>query len=131
MSRVHRSQPTVGTFRRFYCNSISNCWLSFLKCSGVGTPCCYTKNLDSLKNWNNHFFWIDASICHISVPWFECVFVKSDPIPSYDVVDLPLIERMNEGRDNVRKYSEILVSVIGLSWSFVDDDVRPTFIGPD
>ncbi|GJU98141.1 hypothetical protein Tco_1327412 [Tanacetum coccineum] len=42
-----------------------------------------------------------------------------------------VVQGWNYGRNAVRKYSEILLSVIGLSWSFVDDDVYPTFIGPD
>ncbi|GJR24053.1 hypothetical protein Tco_0972580 [Tanacetum coccineum] len=98
MCRVHGSIPTVGTFHRFYCNSLSNGWLSFSKRSGAGTPYCYYKNLDSLKNWNNHFFWIDPFVCPISVPW---------------------------------KYLEVFLSVIGLSWSYVDDDVCPTFTAPE
>ncbi|GJR68088.1 hypothetical protein Tco_0014153 [Tanacetum coccineum] len=53
MCRVLGRVPTVGTFHRFYVNSISNGWLSFSKRSGVAIPCCYSKNLDSLKNWNN------------------------------------------------------------------------------
>ncbi|GJY18856.1 ribonuclease H-like domain-containing protein [Tanacetum coccineum] len=30
---------------------------------------CYTKPLDSLKNWNDHFFWVDAFACPASFPW--------------------------------------------------------------
>ncbi|GKD51566.1 ABC transporter C family member 8-like protein, partial [Tanacetum coccineum] len=100
MSRFLGSPPTVGTFRRFYCSSINNGWLSFSKFSGVGTPCCYSNNYDSLKKWNNHFFWIDAS-------------------------------RLNENRTLIRKYPEIFLSIVGLSRSFIDDDVRPTFLGRD
>ncbi|GKC17209.1 hypothetical protein Tco_1013991, partial [Tanacetum coccineum] len=59
---------------------------------------CYYKNLDSLKKWNNHFFWIDPFVCPISVPW---------------------------------KYPEVFLSVIELRWSYVDDDVCPTFTAPN
>ncbi|GJW59310.1 hypothetical protein Tco_0106041 [Tanacetum coccineum] len=107
MSRVHKSIPTVGMFYNFYCNSISNDWLSFSKCGGAGIPCCYSKNLDSLKNWNNHFFWIDASICPIFVSWFEGLSVKRDPLPFDDAMDLPLVDQLNEGRALIRKYPEI------------------------
>ncbi|GJV54917.1 hypothetical protein Tco_1455922 [Tanacetum coccineum] len=48
MCRVLGHQPSLGTFRRFYCNSISNGWLSFSKRGP--TPCCSSKPLDSLKN---------------------------------------------------------------------------------
>nr|GEU38705.1 hypothetical protein [Tanacetum cinerariifolium]GEU38718.1 hypothetical protein [Tanacetum cinerariifolium] len=42
--------------------------------------------LDSLKGWNDHFFWIDASVCPIFVPWCNDVSVKKDPLPSDDIV---------------------------------------------
>nr|GEU98335.1 putative transposase (putative), gypsy type [Tanacetum cinerariifolium] len=35
--------PTVGTFHRFYVNSLSNGWFSFSKCSGADDPCCVSK----------------------------------------------------------------------------------------
>ncbi|GKD46887.1 hypothetical protein Tco_1271532 [Tanacetum coccineum] len=71
--RVFGRVPTVGTSRRLYVNSISNGWLSFSKRGGVDDPCCYSKKFDSLKNWNNRFFWIDASVCPLSVSWFSGV----------------------------------------------------------
>nr|GFB62032.1 transposase (putative), gypsy type [Tanacetum cinerariifolium] len=65
-------------------------------------------NLDSLKSWNNHFFWIDASVCPIFVPWYNDVSAKRDPLPSDDVVDLPLVDELNENRTLVRKYPETI-----------------------
>nr|GEY49361.1 probable glycosyltransferase At3g07620 [Tanacetum cinerariifolium] len=128
MCRVLGSAPTVGTFRRFYFNSISNGWLSFSKRSSTR---CFSKNLDSLKNWNNHFFWIDASVCPIFVPWYNDVSVKRDPLPSDDVVDLPLVDELNENRTLIRTYPEVFLSIIGLSRTFVDTDIRHTLIGCD
>ncbi|GKF19652.1 hypothetical protein Tco_0068290 [Tanacetum coccineum] len=131
MCRVHGRIPTVGTFYRFYVNSISNGWLSFSKRSGANIPCCFSKNLDSLKGWNNHLFWIDASVCPISIPWFDGVFVKRDPLPTDDVVDLPLVEVLDKNRTIIRKYPELFLSIVGLSPSFFDTDVRPTFLCSD
>ncbi|GKA72925.1 hypothetical protein Tco_0779141 [Tanacetum coccineum] len=88
-------------------------------------------NLDSLKSWNKHFFCIDASIYPISLSWFDIHSVERDLLPFDDVVDLNLIDRLNEGRAAIRKYLEIFLSVVGLSRSFVEEDVRPTFIGPN
>ncbi|GJV14849.1 hypothetical protein Tco_1360172 [Tanacetum coccineum] len=96
--RVLGRVPTVGTFRRFYVNSISNGWLSFSKRSGAAIPCCYSKNLDSLKKWNNCFFWIDASVCPLSIPWFNGTSVVKDPLPLDDAVDLPCVELLNENQ---------------------------------
>ncbi|GJV81230.1 hypothetical protein Tco_1517100 [Tanacetum coccineum] len=63
-------------------------------------------NLNSLKNWNNHFFWIDTSFCPILVPWFKAHSVERDPLPSDDVVDLNLIDRLNEGHAIIKKCFE-------------------------
>ncbi|GKB83052.1 hypothetical protein Tco_0949947 [Tanacetum coccineum] len=41
------------------------------------------------------------------------------------------IERLDENRTLIRKYLEIFLSVIALSRSFVDNDIRPTFLGRD
>nr|GEX37677.1 polyubiquitin [Tanacetum cinerariifolium] len=44
-------------------------WMSFSKRPGKNTPQCYTKPLDSLKNWNNRFFWVDESVFSTVVDW--------------------------------------------------------------
>nr|GEX27121.1 transposase (putative), gypsy type [Tanacetum cinerariifolium] len=89
MCRARGRIPTVGTFRHFYVNSISNGWLSFSKHRGADDPCCYSKKFDSLKNWNNHFFWIDASVSLISTSWFSGTSVVKDPLPVDEAMDLP------------------------------------------
>ncbi|GJS50745.1 hypothetical protein Tco_0624107 [Tanacetum coccineum] len=42
---------------------------------------CYTKPLDSLKRWNDHFFWVDSFTCHASFPWHTAKNVSKDPFP--------------------------------------------------
>ncbi|GKC86987.1 putative gypsy type transposase, partial [Tanacetum coccineum] len=74
----------------------SNEWLSFSKRGGFDDPCCYPKKFDSLKNWNNHFFWIDASVCLLSTSWFSGTSVVKDPLPVDETVDLPCVEFLNE-----------------------------------
>nr|GFB24029.1 hypothetical protein [Tanacetum cinerariifolium] len=36
---------------------------------GKNTPQCYTKPLDSLKNWNNRFFWVDECVFPTVMDW--------------------------------------------------------------
>ncbi|GKE06691.1 hypothetical protein Tco_1398709, partial [Tanacetum coccineum] len=67
-----------------------------------------------------------AKINHFEI--FEGLSVKRDPLLSDDVVNLPLLEWFNEIRAPIRKYPEVFLSVIGLSRSFIDDDVYPTFL---
>ncbi|GJV12823.1 hypothetical protein Tco_1354364 [Tanacetum coccineum] len=42
---------------------------------------CYTKPLDSLKNWNDHFFWVDDFDCPASFSWHIAKNVTWDPAP--------------------------------------------------
>nr|GEW07243.1 hypothetical protein [Tanacetum cinerariifolium] len=56
-------------FRVFYTPSFNSGWMSFSKRSGRNTPQCYTKPLDSLKNWNNRLFWVDERVFPTVVDW--------------------------------------------------------------
>ncbi|GKA20474.1 hypothetical protein Tco_0700463 [Tanacetum coccineum] len=81
--------------------------------------------------FNGHFFWIDASVCPIFVPWHNSSSVKRDLLPSDDLVDFPLMEGLNLNRNLIRRYPKEFLCIIGLSRSFVELDVRPTLLGPD
>ncbi|GJZ81669.1 hypothetical protein Tco_0646663 [Tanacetum coccineum] len=80
LCRVYGIIPTVGLFRCFYVNSKKNGWMSFSKRSD-NAPVCYTKPLDSLKNWNNHFFWVDDFVCPALFLWHTAKHVTRDPVP--------------------------------------------------
>nr|GEU87439.1 hypothetical protein [Tanacetum cinerariifolium] len=67
--RVHGFEPMIGLFRCFYVNSKNKGWISFSKRLRNDTVC-YTKPLDSLKSWNDHFFWVDAFACPASFSWY-------------------------------------------------------------
>nr|GEY36614.1 hypothetical protein [Tanacetum cinerariifolium] len=67
--RVFNIIPTLSLFRVFYTPSFNLGWMSFSKRSEKNTPQCYTKPLDSLKNWNNHFFWVDERVFPTVVDW--------------------------------------------------------------
>ncbi|GJX21609.1 hypothetical protein Tco_0226054 [Tanacetum coccineum] len=85
---------------------------------------------DSLKNWNNHFLWIDASVCPLSTSWFSGTSVDKDRLPVDEAVDLPCVELLNENRTLIRKYPETFLCFAGLSHSFTETDVRPTDVRP-
>nr|GEW34842.1 hypothetical protein [Tanacetum cinerariifolium] len=67
--RVLNIIPTLSLFRVFYTPSFNSGWMSFSKRLGKNTPQCYTKPLDSLKNWNNRFFWVDERVFPTVVDW--------------------------------------------------------------
>ncbi|GJY57462.1 hypothetical protein Tco_0456577 [Tanacetum coccineum] len=67
--RVLNIIPTLNLFRVFYVPSYNSGWMSFSKGLGKNTPQCYTKPLDSLKNWNKRFFWVNERIFPTVVEW--------------------------------------------------------------
>ncbi|GJW37254.1 hypothetical protein Tco_0060174 [Tanacetum coccineum] len=54
--------------------------MSFSKRQGNDVVC-YTKPLDSLKSWNDRFFWVDVFACPASFPWNTSKIVSKDPFP--------------------------------------------------
>nr|GEZ15530.1 hypothetical protein [Tanacetum cinerariifolium] len=58
---------------------------------GPNTPQCYTKPLDSLKNWNNRFFWMDERVLPTIVEWRTSA--PKDQMPS---VEKSLLDFANE-----------------------------------
>ncbi|GJZ33897.1 hypothetical protein Tco_0579333 [Tanacetum coccineum] len=60
LCRVCNINPSVGLFRYFYTHNYKNGWFGFTKRPNVRA--CYSKNLDSVKNWNDHFFWVDEFV---------------------------------------------------------------------
>ncbi|GKC25502.1 hypothetical protein Tco_1027652 [Tanacetum coccineum] len=80
LCRVYAIVSTVGLFRCFYVNLKKSRWMSFSKRSNNACVC-YTKPIDSLKNWNNRFFWVDDFVCPSSFPWHTAKNVTKDPAP--------------------------------------------------
>nr|GEZ62306.1 hypothetical protein [Tanacetum cinerariifolium] len=54
--------------------------MSFSKCPGTDAVC-YTKPLDSLKGWNDHFFWVDTFACLALFSWHTGKSVSRDGVP--------------------------------------------------
>nr|GEU46364.1 hypothetical protein [Tanacetum cinerariifolium] len=62
--------------------------MSFSKRPGKNTPQCYTKPLDSLKNWNNRFFWVDERVFPIVVDWRTNASKDGMPVNEIDLFSL-------------------------------------------
>ncbi|GKB91084.1 hypothetical protein Tco_0963356, partial [Tanacetum coccineum] len=105
-------------------------WMSFSKRPGKNTPQCYTKALNSLKNWNNRFFWVDERVFPTVVDWR--INAPKDEMPvrgSYSAEDVAVL---NTRRTPIQKQLEALLCIVGLSWRyFLGDDVYPTFLNDD
>ncbi|GJX82841.1 hypothetical protein Tco_0332322 [Tanacetum coccineum] len=74
---------------------------------------------------------VDASVCPLSIPWFDGTSVVNYSLPIDEVVDLPCAELLNKNRTLIRKYPETFLCLVGLSGSFVEMDVRPTLLRDD
>ncbi|GKC37008.1 hypothetical protein Tco_1049392, partial [Tanacetum coccineum] len=128
--RVLNINPSLNLFRVFYVPSFNSGWMSFSKRPGKNTPQCYTKPLDSLKNWNNRFFWVDEKVFPTTVEWR--VEAPKDLMPiegSYSIYDVVVL---NTRRTPIQKQPEDLLCLVGLSRRyFLGDDVYLTFLDDD
>ncbi|GJZ79615.1 hypothetical protein Tco_0644452 [Tanacetum coccineum] len=125
--RVLNIIPTVNLFRVFYVSSYNSGWMSFSKRPGKNTPQCYTKPLDSLKNWNNRFFWVDEKVFPTVVAWRMAATKDDKPkANTYSVVD---VATLDTHRTPIQKQPEELLCLVGLSRNFfLRDDEYPIFL---
>ncbi|GJT72715.1 RNA-directed DNA polymerase, eukaryota [Tanacetum coccineum] len=72
LTRVLDLGPSVAVFRAFYTRIYSDGLFSFAKRS-LSAPSCLSKPPDSIKNWADHFFWVDSRVFLISVPLYSRV----------------------------------------------------------
>ncbi|GJU71505.1 hypothetical protein Tco_1262910 [Tanacetum coccineum] len=74
--------------------------MSFSKRQGKNTPQCYTKPIDSLKNWNNRFFWVDERIFPTVVKWrTNAPKDGMPPADSYSAVDVTTLNTHRAATD--------------------------------
>ncbi|GJX43772.1 hypothetical protein Tco_0260448 [Tanacetum coccineum] len=128
--RVLNVIPSVILFHVFYIPSFNSGWMSFSKRPGKNTPQCYTKPLDSLKNWNSRFFWVDERVFPTVVDWRESAPKDEKPAEgSYSVED---VASLDTRRTPIQKQPEALLCLVGLSRRYyLGDDVYPTFLYDD
>nr|GEW95596.1 transposase (putative), gypsy type [Tanacetum cinerariifolium] len=125
--RVLNIIPTLSLFRVFYTPSFNSGWMSFSKRPGKNTPQCYTKLLDSLKNWNNHFFWVDESVFLTVVDWRTNA--PKDGMPATGTYSVEAVRALDTHRTPIQKQPEMLLCLVGLSRRcYLVDEVYPTFL---
>ncbi|GJS31043.1 gypsy type transposase, partial [Tanacetum coccineum] len=128
MCRVYGIIPTVGLFRCFYVNSKKSGWMSFSKRSD-NAPVCYTKPLDSLKNSNNHFFWVDDFACPAFFSWHTAKHVTRDPDPVAADFNAQDYATLVAHPSPFRKFSEAFLCLVGLSRHYtLDEETNPRFL---
>ncbi|GJV76013.1 hypothetical protein Tco_1507597 [Tanacetum coccineum] len=80
LTRVLDLSPSVTVFRAFYTRTYSDGLFSFAKRS-TSAPSCFPKPPDSIKNWADHFFWVDSCVFPISVPLYTGGVLEKDSAP--------------------------------------------------
>ncbi|GKF00875.1 hypothetical protein Tco_0027798, partial [Tanacetum coccineum] len=96
---------------------------SFAKRS-LSAPSCLSKPPDSIKNWADHFFWVDSRVFPISVPLYTGGVLEKDPAPHLIARPLTL------GSGTSGAGAE--VSVSSAKGNVVEEDVIPkgAFLNP-
>ncbi|GJV96893.1 hypothetical protein Tco_1548470 [Tanacetum coccineum] len=131
LCRVYGITPTVGLFRCFYVNSKKNGWISFIKRSDKSLVC-YTKPLDSLKNWIDHFFWVDDFACPARFSWHTAKNVTKDLAPAAADFNAQDYATLVAHPSPFRKFSEEFLCLVGLSRHYtLDEETYPLFLDKD
>nr|GEV89877.1 transposase (putative), gypsy type [Tanacetum cinerariifolium] len=128
--RVLNVIPTLSLFRVFYTPSFNSGWMSFSKRPGRNTPQCYTKPLDSLKNWNNRFFWVDERVFPTVVDWRTNA--PKDGMPAVGTYSIEAVRALDTHRTPIQRQLEMLLCLVGISRRYyLGDELYPTFLHDD
>nr|GEU34553.1 transposase (putative), gypsy type [Tanacetum cinerariifolium] len=104
--------------------------MSFGKRPGKNTPQCYTKPLDSLKNWNNRFFWVDERVFPTVVDWRTSA--PKDGMLAESTYSVEAVRALDTHRTLIQKQPEMLLCLVGISRKYyLGDEVYPTFLHDD
>ncbi|GJU42474.1 hypothetical protein Tco_1195431 [Tanacetum coccineum] len=93
--------------------------------SGVRPP-------DSIKNWADHFFWVDSRVFPISVPLYTGGVLEKDPAPHLTARQEQAVQVLSSNKAPFRRYPECFLALVGLSPYYpFGENTYPAFEGPD
>ncbi|GJW28543.1 hypothetical protein Tco_0045418 [Tanacetum coccineum] len=121
LTRVLNLAPSVTVFRAFYTRSYSDGLFSFAKRSTTA-PSCFTKPPDSIKNWTDHFFWVDSCAFPISVPLYTGGILEKDFAPHLTARQEETVRLLESHKAPFRRYPECFLCQVGLSKYYPFDD---------
>ncbi|GJV81982.1 hypothetical protein Tco_1517852 [Tanacetum coccineum] len=131
LTRVLDLSPSVTVFRAFYTRTFSDGLFSFAKRS-TSAPSCFPKPPDSIKNWADHFFWVDSCVFPISVPLYTGGVLEKDPAPHLTARQEQTVKLLESHKAPFRRYPECFLCLVGLSPYYpFDDNSYPAFERPD
>ncbi|GKE12369.1 hypothetical protein Tco_1415920, partial [Tanacetum coccineum] len=131
LTRVLDLGPSVAIFRAFYTRIYNDGLFSFAKHSS-SAPSCLSKPPDSIKNWADHFFWVDSRVFPISVPLYKGGPLEKDPAPHLTAHQEQAVHLLSTNKAPFRRYPECFLALVGLSIYYpFDENTYPAFEGPD
>ncbi|GJX34234.1 hypothetical protein Tco_0245791 [Tanacetum coccineum] len=131
LTRVLNLSPSVTVFRAFYTRSYSDGLFSFAKRS-TSAPSCFPKPPDSIKNWADHFFWVDSCVFPISVPLYTGGVLEKDSAPHLTARQEQTVKLLESHKAPFRRYPECFLCLVGLSPYYpFDENSYPAFEYPN
>ncbi|GKB63936.1 hypothetical protein Tco_0920122 [Tanacetum coccineum] len=88
--------------------------------------------LYSLKNWNDHFFWVDAFACPAYFPWNTSKSVPKDPFPKSSKFNAEHYATLVAHPAPFHKYPKPFLCLVGISRYYtLDENTYPQFLQMD
>ncbi|GJY97814.1 alanine--tRNA ligase [Tanacetum coccineum] len=128
LCRVCNIEPNVSLFRYFYTHNYKNGWFGFTKHPNVRA--CYSKNLDSVKNWNDHFFWVDEFVvpANARFSWFSGSNIVKDRAPAPSEYNTEHINTLIAQASPFLRFPEEFLCWVGISRNYLlNKDTYPRF----
>ncbi|GKC85317.1 hypothetical protein Tco_1141034 [Tanacetum coccineum] len=128
LCRVCNIEPVVGLFRYFYTHNYKNGWFGFTKRPNVRA--CYSKNLDSVKNWNDHFFWVDEFVvpANARFNWFSGSNISKDRAPAASEYNAEHASILITHASPFLRFPEEFLCWVGISRNYLlNKDTYPRF----
>ncbi|GJW09129.1 hypothetical protein Tco_1571552 [Tanacetum coccineum] len=131
LTRVLDLGPSVAVFRAFYTRIYSDGLFSFAKRS-LSASSCLSKPPDSIKNWADHFFWVDSRVFPISVPLYTRGVLEKDPDPHLSARQEQAVQVLSSNKAPFWWYPKCFLALVGLSLYYpFGENTYPAFERPD
>ncbi|GJU04719.1 hypothetical protein Tco_1121149 [Tanacetum coccineum] len=100
--------------------------------TSLSAPSCLSKPLDSIKNWADHFFWVDSRVFPISAPLYTGGVLEKDPAPHLTARQEQAVQVLSSNKAPFRRYPECFLALVGLSPYYpFGENTYPAFERPD
>ncbi|GJU57476.1 hypothetical protein Tco_1235242, partial [Tanacetum coccineum] len=128
MCRVCNIEPSVSLFCYFYTHNYKNGSFGFTK--RLNVRACYSKNLDSVKNWNDHFFWVDEFVvpANARFSWFSGSNIVKDQAPPTSEYNMEHVNTLIAQASPFLRFPEEFLCWVGISRNYLlKKDTYPRF----